>query len=112
MKKALITGINGQDGSYLSEFLLGKGYEVHGIIRRVAFEDPEHHLLRIRHISDKVKLHAGSLESYPSLFKVAEKVKPDECYHLAAQSFVSYSLKTSSPQLTLILMARILFYQR
>jgi len=93
MKKAFITGIDGQDGSYLSEFLLEKGYEVHGMIRRVALEDPEHHLWRIRHILDKLQLHAGSLESYPSIFKIVEKIKPDECYHLAAQSFVSYSFE-------------------
>src|SRR3989338_3432181 len=64
MKKALITGITGQDGSYLAELLLKKGYEVHGIIRRVAFEDPEHRLWRIRHILNKLKLHSASLESY------------------------------------------------
>jgi len=93
MKKALITGIDGQDGSYLAEFLLEKGYEVHGVIRRVALEDPEHQLWRIKHILDRVKVHAGSLESYPSLFAIVERVKPDECYHLAAQSFVSYSFE-------------------
>ncbi len=93
MKKALITGIDGQDGSYLSELLLEKGYEVHGIVRRVALEDREHHLGRIQHILNKVILHSGSLESYPSLFKIVEKVKPQECYHLAAQSFVSYSFE-------------------
>jgi GDPmannose 4,6-dehydratase len=93
MKKALITGIDGQDGSYLSEFLLEKGYEVHGIIRRVALEDPGHHLWRIKHILNKITVHAGSLESYPSIFNIVEKVKPDECYHLAAQSFVSYSFE-------------------
>ena len=93
MKRALITGITGQDGSYLAEFLLEKGYEVHGVVRRVAIEDPEHRLWRIRHIIDKVKLHAASLESYASIFNVVEKVKPDECYHLAAQSFVSYSFE-------------------
>jgi GDPmannose 4,6-dehydratase len=54
MKKALITGIDGQDGSYLSEFLLKKGYQVHGIVRRVALEDPEHQLWRIRHILKKI----------------------------------------------------------
>ena len=91
MKKALITGITGQDGSYLTEFLLNKNYEVHGLVRRVALEDPEHRLWRIRHILDKVKLHSGSLESYASIFNIVEKVKPAECYHLAAQSFVSYS---------------------
>ena len=57
MKKiALITGITGQDGSYLSEFLLKKNYEVHGLVRRVALEDPDHRLWRIRHILDKIKL--------------------------------------------------------
>ena len=93
MKKALITGITGQDGSYLAELLLEKGYEVHGIVRRVAFEDPEHRLWRIRHIVDKIHLHCGSLESYASIYNIVEKVKPDECYHLAAQSFVSYSFE-------------------
>jgi GDPmannose 4,6-dehydratase len=92
-KKALITGITGQDGSYLAEFLLNKGYEVHGMVRRVALEDPEHHLWRIRHLLDKITLHSASLESYASIFKVVEEVKPDECYHLAAQSFVSYSFE-------------------
>lgn len=91
MKKALITGITGQDGSYLAELLLKKGYDVHGIVRRVALEDPEHHMLRIQHILDDVRLHPASLESYPSLFRVIHAVKPEECYHLAAQSFVSYS---------------------
>ena len=93
MKKALITGITGQDGSYLAEYLLDKGYEVHGIVRRVALEDPTHRLWRIRNILDKVTLHSASLESFASIFRVIEKVKPDECYHLAAQSFVSYSFE-------------------
>lgn len=93
MKKALITGITGQDGSYLAELLLGKGYEVYGMVRRVALEDPDHHLWRVRHIRDKIMLYPGSLESYPSIFKIVEKVNPDECYHLAAQSFVSYSFE-------------------
>ena len=88
MKRALITGITGQDGSYLAELLLEKGYEVHGVTRRVAFEDPGHRLARIRHILDKITLHPGSLESYASIFNVVEKIKPHECYHLAAQSFV------------------------
>lgn len=93
MKTALITGITGQDGSYLAESLLDKGYEVHGIVRRVAIEDPEHRLWRIKHILDKVSLHPASLESYASIFSVINRVKPDECYHLAAQSFVSYSFE-------------------
>ena len=90
-KRALITGITGQDGSYLAEFLLAKGYEVHGVVRRVAFEDPEHRLARIAHLLGKVHLHAASLESPASLLKVVEETQPHECYHLAAQSFVSYS---------------------
>jgi GDPmannose 4,6-dehydratase len=93
MKEALITGITGQDGSYLAEFLLDKGYQVHGLVRRVALEDSEHRLWRIRHILDKLILHSASLESYASLFNVIQEVKPDECYHLAAQSFVSYSFE-------------------
>jgi len=93
MKKAFITGVDGQDGSYLSEFLLDKKYEVHGMVRRVALEDPEHHLWRIKHIINKITLHAGSLESYPSIFKIVSKIKPHECYHLAAQSFVSLSFE-------------------
>ncbi|MBU4343434.1 MAG: GDP-mannose 4,6-dehydratase [Candidatus Omnitrophica bacterium] len=93
MKKVLITGITGQDGAYLSRLLLDKGYEVHGIVRRVALEDPEHRLWRIKDILGKVKLHSGSLESYASLFDVVAKVNPDECYHLGAQSFVSYSFE-------------------
>jgi len=91
MPKALITGITGQDGSYLAEFLLDKGYEVHGIVRRVSLEDPAHRLSRILGIFDRVQLHSASMESYASIFRVVDEVKPDECYHLAAQSFVSYS---------------------
>ena len=93
MKTALITGITGQDGSYLAEYLLSMNYEVHGIVRRVAIEDPEHRLWRIRHIRDKITLHAASLESFASIFNVVDKIKPDECYHLSAQSFVSYSFE-------------------
>ena len=92
-KVALITGITGQDGSYLSELLLEKGYEVHGIVRRVAIEDPERRLWRIKHLQDRLIFHSASLESYASIFKVVDKIKPTECYHLAAQSFVSYSFE-------------------
>jgi GDPmannose 4,6-dehydratase len=92
-KKALITGITGQDGSFLAELLLSKGYEVHGIVRRVALEDPGHRLWRINHLKDQLILHAASLESYASLFRVFKSVDPDECYHLAAQSYVSYSFE-------------------
>ena len=93
MKKALITGISGQDGSYLAEFLLSKNYEVHGLVRRVALEDETHRLWRLRNFKDKITLHSGSLESYASLVKIIEKIKPDEIYHLAAQSYVSYSFE-------------------
>jgi GDPmannose 4,6-dehydratase len=93
MKRALITGITGQDGSYLSELLLKKGYEVHGVVRRVAIEDPVHRLHRILHLKDQIQFHAASLESFPSIYRVFEMVKPDECYHLAAQSFVAYSFE-------------------
>ena len=92
-KVALITGITGQDGSYLSELLLSKGYKVHGIVRRVAFEDENHRLSRIKNILNEVTLHAGSLESYASLFNIILKIKPDEIYHLAAQSYVGYSFE-------------------
>jgi len=93
MKRALITGITGQDGSYLAELLLDKGYEVHGIVRRVAIEDPEHRLWRLLLFKDRLQLHAASLESLPSIYRVGQTVKPDECYHLAAQSFVAYSFE-------------------
>ena len=92
-KKALITGITGQDGSYLAELLLDKGYEVHGIVRRVALEDPEHRTWRIKHLIHKITLHSATLESYSSIFNAVEEIQPDECYHLAAQSFVSYSFE-------------------
>ena len=93
MKKALITGITGQDGSYLAELLLEKGYEVHGIVRRVALEHPQARMWRLRNILDKIHIHSGSIESYASVFNVISEIKPDECYHLAAQSFVSYSFE-------------------
>src|SRR5690242_11200028 len=90
-KRALITGITGQDGSYLAELLLCKGYEVHGVVRRVALEDPIHRLSRLDAVRDRITLHAGSVESFASLSHIVRSVLPEECYHLAAQSFVSYS---------------------
>jgi GDPmannose 4,6-dehydratase len=93
VKKALITGITGQDGSYLAELLLKKGYEVHGIVRRVALEHPQARMWRIRNTLDRIHVHSASLESYASIFDIIADVKPDECYHLAAQSFVSYSFE-------------------
>lgn len=87
MKKALITGITGQDGSYLAEFLLEKGYEVHGIVRRSSVPNTE----RINHIMDKVLLHDGDLSDSSSIIRIIGEVKPDEIYNLAAQSHVGVS---------------------
>lgn len=75
----------------MSEYLLGLGYEVHGLVRRVALEDPERRVTRIAHLIDRIHLHAASLESYPSIFNVISRYDFDECYHLAAQSFVAES---------------------
>lgn len=93
MKKALITGITGQDGSYLAELLLEKGYRVYGLVRRVALEDVRHRMSRIRHILDDIELVPASMESYPSIYKAVMSTEPDEVYHLAAQSFVWYSFE-------------------
>jgi GDPmannose 4,6-dehydratase len=86
-KRALITGITGQDGSYLAEFLLGKGYEVHGTVRRSSVEKFE----RIQHIRDRVTLHQMDLLDQLSIITVLEEVEPWEVYNLAAQSFVPTS---------------------
>ena len=94
MKKiALITGITGQDGSYLAELLLKKKYLVHGIVRRVALENQAHRFWRLKNIINKIAIHPASLESYASIVKIIQKIKPDEIYHLAAQSYVSYSFE-------------------
>lgn len=89
MKKALITGITGQDGSYLAELLLEKGYEVHGIIRRSSVSTTE----RIEHLieSNAITLHDGDLSDSSSIIRIVNEVKPDEIYNLAAQSHVAYS---------------------
>ncbi len=92
-KKALITGITGQDGSYLSELLLKKNYQVHGLIRRVAAEDKTHRLWRLKHLLNKITIHPASLESYASMVKIIQKVKPHEVYHLGAQSYIDYAFK-------------------
>ena len=93
IKKALITGITGQDGSYLSELLLKKNYKVYGIVRRVALEDENHRLWRIKHLLNKIEIKSASLESYASIVKIIQKIRPDEIYHLGAQSFVAYSFE-------------------
>lgn len=87
MKKALITGITGQDGSYLAELLLEKGYEVHGIKRRSSLFNTG----RIDHLAGKIKLHDGDLTDSSNLIRLIKEVEPDEVYNLAAQSHVKVS---------------------
>ena len=89
MKKALITGITGQDGSYLAEFLLEKGYEVHGIVRRASISNTA----RIDHLIEKnaITLHDGDLSDSSGLIRLVGEIKPDEIYNLAAQSHVQVS---------------------
>ena len=89
MKVALITGINGQSGSYLAEFLLEKGYEVHGIIRRSSLINTH----RIDHIYNQIKLHYGDLTDSTNLVRVIQQVQPDEIYNLGAQSHVKVSFE-------------------
>jgi GDPmannose 4,6-dehydratase len=89
MKKAIITGITGQDGSYLAEFLLEQGYEVHGMVRRSSTENFE----RIGHLRHRVKLHQADLLDQLSIIDVLREVRPDEVYNLAAMSFVPTSWK-------------------
>ena len=84
MKKALITGITGQDGSYLSEFLLEKGYEVHGVIRRSSLINTD----RIDHIFNRITLHYGDLSDSTNIIRVIQDVQPDEIYNLGADSHV------------------------
>ena len=92
MKKALITGITGQDGSYLAELLLEKGYEVHGIIRRSSVPTTS----RIDHILDKLVIHEGDLSDSSSISRIVGSVKPDEIYNLAAQSHVQVSFEAAN----------------
>lgn len=89
MKRALITGLTGQDGSYLAEFLLDKGYEVHGILRRASTSS----MARIEHLQDRLILHHSDLLDLSSLIHVVQKVEADEIYNLAAQSFVPTSFE-------------------
>lgn len=107
VKKALITGITGQDGSYLAEFLLSKGYEVHGIIRRASTFNTS----RIDHIyvdphepSGKLKLYYGDLSDAEQISNIIYNVKPDEVYHLGAQSHVRVSFDIPA---MLLLLARL-----
>ena len=100
MPKVLITGISGQDGSYLAELLLNQGYEVHGLVRRAALEEPHKKLWRIFPIINDITLHTGSLESHTGLFEVVRNVEPDYIYHLGAMSFVSYEFEDEYHTLT------------
>src|SRR3989344_7132301 len=86
-KKALIFGITGQDGSYLAEFLLSKGYEVHGLLRRSATGNKKH----IMHILDKITLHKGDLADATSIYRVINAVRPADLYNFADQDHVSWS---------------------
>lgn len=105
-KVALITGITGQDGSYLAEFLLEKGYEVHGTMRRTSAPNTE----RIDHLKEKIRLHFSDLSDLSSLLRLIESTKPDEVYNLAAQSFVgeSWNQPILTADLTAVGVTRIL----
>ena len=92
-KTALITGITGQDGSYLAELLLQKGYSVTGTIRRISIEHQKNYLSRINHIKNDINISFMSLENHSSVFSVINNCKPDEIYHLAAQSNVKVSFQ-------------------
>jgi len=96
MKKALITGIAGQDGSYLSEHLLDLGYEVHGIVRRHSVAENQNHRLDKLGLNDSVYTHYGDLLDYPSLMRIVQEVKPDEIYNLGAMSHVRISFDMPS----------------
>src|SRR5207253_2678747 len=106
MKKALITGITGQDGSYLAEWLLEKGYEVHGLVRRSSTENFE----RIDHLTGRLQLHQADLLDQLSIIDVFQKVKPKEVYNLAAMSFVptSWSQPVLTGEFTAIGVTRVL----
>ena len=101
MKTALITGISGQDGSYLSEYLLEQGYDVHGMVRRHSVAENQNS--RLRNIERQIHTHYGDLTDYPSVVSVIKKVQPDEIYNLAAMSHVrvsfdmpAYTIKTNA----------------
>jgi GDPmannose 4,6-dehydratase len=106
MKKAIITGITGQDGSYLADLLLAKGYEIHGIVRRSSTETFE----RIAHLSDRITLHQADLLDQLSIIDVLRQVRPDEVYNLAAMSFVptSWTQPVLTGEFTAIGVTRVL----
>ena len=90
-KRALVTGITGQDGAYLARLLLNEGYEVHGVIRRSSHRGVEDHRLRWLGVADRVQLHDGDIADISSLQRIVQEARPDEIYNLAAQSFVASS---------------------
>tara|TARA_R110002020_G_scaffold348383_2_gene561999 strand:- start:75 stop:1043 length:969 start_codon:yes stop_codon:yes gene_type:complete len=94
MKKALITGISGQDGSYLSEYLISLGYEVHGVVRRHSVAENQN--CRLHHLNGEINTHYGDLLDIPSLTRIISEVKPDEIYNLAAMSHVRISFDIPS----------------
>jgi len=96
MKTALITGITGQDGAYLAEFLLKKGYNVHGIKRRSSLMNTDRidHLFFDKSIADRFHLHYGDLTDSSNLIRIVQQTQPDEIYNLAAQSHVAVSFET------------------
>ena len=103
MKKALITGINGQDGSYLAEYLLSMGYEVHGIVRRHSVAENQNYRLEKNNLNSNIYTHYGDLNDYPSLVRAVSEILPDEIYNLGAMSHVrvsfdmtSYTIQTNS----------------
>ena len=96
MKKALITGIAGQDGSYLTEYLLSLGYEVHGVVRRHSVAENQNHRLHKLNLNSEVNTHYGDLLDYPSLARIMSEVKPDEIYNLGAMSHVRISFDMPS----------------
>jgi GDPmannose 4,6-dehydratase len=96
MKKALITGIAGQDGSYLTEYLLSLGYEVHGMVRRHSVAENQNHRLHKLNLNDRVHTYYGDLLDYPSLVRIIQKVQPDEIYNLGAMSHVRISFDVPS----------------
>jgi GDPmannose 4,6-dehydratase len=100
VKKALITGISGQDGSYLAEFLLGQDYEVHGVVSQDKFDKrfgPMHNLSKIE---KDIKLYSSSLDNYQEIINILNYSKPDECYHLASTSIVDYNFADNTSQLS------------
>lgn len=105
MKRALITGIAGQDGSYLAEYLVDLGYEVHGVVRQESLESATSHLLNLADVIERIHLHGSSLDSYHSVSSLLSDVRPDECYHLASESYVSQDL-SSGPELVTSMFAR------